>query len=199
MKQDRKPKKPPRPITEDRLRHYAGRYLERFTCSTAHLRRLMTQKCRDSARLSDIDTALTAQWIETVLAEYTSLGALDDGAYACGRAQSLLRKGKPVRFIRADLAARGLSTSHITAAIGVLAEDHPDEHPDHRAAVAYAKRRRFGPYRSKPETTETRQKERAAMMRAGFGYDLARSILEGSGVRDQESEVRARASPTSDP
>ena len=197
MSHNRKLKKPPRPITQARLRDYAGWYLERFTCSAAHLRRLMAQKCRDSAHLFDTDREQMAQWVETVLAECVSIGTLDDAAYARGRAQSLLRKGKPVHFIRADLAARGVDACHIAAALEVLAEDHADT--NRLAAIAYARRRRFGPYRSKPETADTRQKEHAAMVRAGFGYDLVRNILEGSGVRDQESEVRARPSPTSDP
>ena len=176
MNHNRKLKKPPRPITEDRLRHYVRWYLERFTCSTAHLRKLMAQKCRQSAQLSDTDPQLMAQWVETILADYTALGALDDGAYARTRAQSLLRKGKPVHFIRADLTARGISASHIAPAIEALAD--ADEKTNHLAAIAYARRRRFGPYRRRPETAETRQKEHAAMMRAGFSYDLARRVLD---------------------
>ena len=179
MRQDRKLKKPPRPITEARLRHYAGWYLERFTCSTAHLRKLMGQKCRESARLFDTDPELMAQWVETVLAECSALGALDDAAYARGRAQSLLRKGKPLHFMRADLAARGVETCHITAAIDALADQNAGEDTNRLAAIAYARRRRFGPYRTRPETADTRQKECAAMMRAGFGYDLALSVLKG--------------------
>lgn len=179
MRQDRKLKKPPRPITQDRLRHYAGWYLERFTCSTAHLRKLMARKCRESARLFDSDPDLTAQWVETVLAEFTALGALDDGAYARGRAQSLLRKGKPVPFIRADLAARGVEASYIVAAINFLADQHEGENTNRLAAIAYARRRRFGPYRNKPETDEIRQKECAAMMRAGFSYELTLSVIRG--------------------
>jgi regulatory protein len=48
------------------------------------------------------------------------------------------------------------------------------------AAIAYAKRRRLGAFRtSRDETPERRRKDLMAMARAGFALDMARRALAG--------------------
>jgi regulatory protein len=46
-----------------------------------------------------------------------------------------------------------------------------------KAAAAYARRRRLGPYRAK-DRDEHRVRDLASMARAGFAFDLARRIVD---------------------
>ncbi len=56
-------------------------------------------------------------------------------------------------------------------------EDSADA--EFQAALAYAKRRRLGPYRIPPDDNHPRrQKDLASMGRAGFAFDIARQILD---------------------
>jgi regulatory protein len=54
-----------------------------------------------------------------------------------------------------------------------------DERDDDTAAWRYARRRRLGPYRTK-ERAEKRERDVAALCRAGFGFSLAAKVIDGS-------------------
>ncbi|HZW47967.1 MAG TPA: regulatory protein RecX, partial [Microvirga sp.] len=53
-----------------------------------------------------------------------------------------------------------------------------EEDDEERAARAFARRRKLGPYRP-GERVPYRDKDLAAMARAGFRFDVARSIIDG--------------------
>ena len=46
------------------------------------------------------------------------------------------------------------------------------------AALAYARRRRLGPFAVKPVDPKSKQKAFAAMLRAGHAYTIVRQILD---------------------
>jgi regulatory protein len=53
------------------------------------------------------------------------------------------------------------------------------------AAAAYARRRRLGPFRRVPEErAERRQKDLAALARRGFGYGVAKQVIDADDFSD---------------
>ncbi len=170
--------RPARPITPRRLENMALAYLQRFSSSRENLRRVLLRRVRVAiARGWDGDAAAAAVWAEAVVERMTGLGYLDDAAYAGARARTLHRRGRPLKVIRADLAARGVGEGDIEAAVAALAAEAPAT--DLRAALAFARRRRLGPFRaSAEERAACERRDMAALARAGFSYDQARRVLE---------------------
>ncbi|MEC8371441.1 MAG: RecX family transcriptional regulator, partial [Pseudomonadota bacterium] len=72
------------------------------------------------------------------------------------------------------------------AVIADLMEEEPD--PDRRAAVAYGRRRRIGPWR-RDCRDEFRDRDLAALGRQGFSYDIARWIVEAETPDELEAVI----------
>jgi regulatory protein len=105
---------------------------------------------------------------------------LDDAAFARVRALRLHGRGKSVRAIRAELTQKGVAEMEIGAALAALAEETPeDSPPDLEAAKRTAKRRRLGPWRPEDQRFERREKDLAALARAGFSYSVAKQVIDG--------------------
>ncbi|MBX2832534.1 MAG: RecX family transcriptional regulator [Rhodospirillales bacterium] len=180
----RDPKRP-RKVTRDYLMNYATWYLERFAASRARLEKLMRGKIRLSVAEYGTDPEEAEQWMKSVLSACEKAGFINDDAYAMGRARSLLRKGKAIRVIAADLSARGIASHQIDHAITELKaeaeqaayEEVRGTDPNIAAAAAYARRRRLGPWRRPDIRDEKREKDMAALARQGFGYDTATRII----------------------
>ncbi len=119
---------------------------------------------------------------------FVSAGLVDDRVYAEGRALSLHRRGTAARVIRGRLRQKGVGDDDIEAALATVAEENPDG--DLAAAVNLARRRRHGPYRSTGPEPDRRQRDLAALARAGFSYDIARRVLDGDGVDEIGSDGR---------
>ena len=170
---DRRP--PPR-LSPSYLENAALHYLERFASSSANLRRVLMRKVdRSLAHWGDDagnGRSDAAQWVEAVLTKLAGLGYLDDSAYAAQKAAGLHRRGRPARGIRAALAAKGVEAEIAEAAIAAL------DAADLDAAINLARRRRLGPWRPAETRAETRQRDLAALARAGFDYDTARRVID---------------------
>ncbi|WP_412559069.1 regulatory protein RecX [Thalassospira sp. MIT1370] len=184
-KDKRREPKRPRRVTRDYLMNYATWYLERFAASRARLEKLMRGKIRLSVAEYGTDPEEAVQWMNSVLSACEKAGFINDDAYARGRARSLLRKGKAMRVIAADLSARGIASEQIDDAIRDLRaeadqaayEEVRGTDPNIAAAAAYARRRRLGPWRRPDIREEKREKDMAALARQGFGYDTATRII----------------------
>ncbi|MGE0667780.1 MAG: RecX family transcriptional regulator [Sphingomonadales bacterium] len=124
-----------------------------------------------------VDQATARGWIDAIAERFLALGLLDDEAYARARAATLRRRGKPGRVIRQALAAKGIAHATAADAVATLPGDADD--PDLEAAVAFARRKRLGPYGAAGAGEERRRKELAAFARAGFSYGVARRVLDG--------------------
>src|SRR5690606_18189362 len=139
----------------------------RFASSAANLKRVLMRRVERSARAHGTDRAEGAALVEALVARFERAGLVDDKVYAEGRAAALLRRGAAPRAIRAALRAKGVAGDVIDAALATL---DGDGDPEIRAAVALARRRRLGPYRPAEARRERRDRDLAAMARAGFGY-----------------------------
>lgn len=185
----RRPRRGPRKATADYLRNSALHYLERYATSSAHLRRLLMVKVARSAAAHETDAEAGAAEVEALIRRLEGQGLLDDAQFAQARARSLHRRGNSARAIRGALAEKGVPAETIEAALDALVEEIGE--PDLAAALRYARRRSLGPYRAAPARAEMREKDLAALGRRGFGYDLARRVIDAEDTDDLEASEGA--------
>lgn len=169
----------PKPATAAHLEAAALHYLERFASSSGNLRRVLLRKVVRSARAHGTDAAEGERLVDDIIARYLRAGLLDDRAYAAQKAASLRRRGTSRYALRGKLALKGVAGALIDATLA--AEGGESELA---AACALVRRRRLGPLRAPGERAAHRQKDLAALARAGFGLDLARRVL---GVEDEDA------------
>jgi len=170
-------RKEPRRVTADYLERSALHYLERFASSSANLRRVLMRKVELSARAHGTDREEGARWVDALVARYLSSGLLNDRLYAEAKATGLQRRGGSTRAIRQKLAAKGLDETDIEGALSGL-EGAEEGRADLEAALAYARRRRLGPYRLPEDREARRDKDLAALARAGFDLGTARRVVD---------------------
>ncbi|MCJ2036976.1 regulatory protein RecX [Methylobacterium sp. J-068] len=171
--------KPPPPVTPAYLERAALHYLERYSASVAMLRQTLKRRVDKRCRLRGEEAGAFAEAIEATVARAVAAGLVDDARFTAGRLAALRRRGASARAVSAKLAAKGVSRAQVETAMEEEREA-ADAGTDleEAAARAYAKRRRLGPWR-RPETREAyRERDLAAMARAGFGYGLGRRIIE---------------------
>ncbi|ANU07099.1 regulatory protein RecX [Paraurantiacibacter namhicola] len=163
-------KRPPKPLDEAKLRDLALHYVARFATSSAKLERYLTRKLRERGWGGERDPDVPA-----LVASHVEAGYIDDDAYARMRAGSLTSRGYGARRVAQVLHADGLAED-------VRAAHAPDERAQREAILRYAKRRRFGPFAADPAAAASdralREKQLAAMVRAGHSFDHARAALD---------------------
>ncbi|MFN4087761.1 MAG: regulatory protein RecX [Alphaproteobacteria bacterium] len=165
----------PGPITPERLHAAALRHLARYATSSANLRRVLQRRVDRSARLAGTDPAEAAPLVEAVLARLTAAGLLDDAAYAEGLARGLRRRGASRRMVRAKMGEKGVGGE---LAAAVLAGEEDAASAELAAARALARRRRLGPWRDGTARAGRRDRDLAALARAGFDLATARAVID---------------------
>lgn len=174
----RSPRKIPRKPNPASLERAALHYLERFASSAENLRRVLSRKVERAARHhEDIDREAAAGWIDDLIARYRQSGLLDDKVYAEARTTSLHRRGASARKIRLSLAQKGVAAATVEAALEELGE-RVEGDAELQAAIALTRRRRLGVYRPAAARADYRDRDLAALARAGFSYDIARRVIE---------------------
>ena len=177
-------KRPARPITATYLRNAATFYLERYPATAEGLRRVLARRVararrNDAPVMEDADQA-----IETLVARFVAAGVVDDAAFAQTKARALHRRGTSTRLTRRRLQLAGVDAETLDRAMAGLDEElHTDPaERERRAAVALARRRRLGPFRLDGQRRERRDRDLAAMARAGFDLGLARKVIDAPTV-----------------
>jgi len=166
----------PRKVTPRYLENAALFHLERFAASAENLRRVLMRKVERSARFHGTDAAEGARWVDALIARFVATGLLDDAIYAESRAQSLRRRGASKRAIALSLRQKGVDGELIDEALA--AADESEDEPELAAAARLARRRRLGPFRPAPARRENRERDLAALARAGFSYDVALAVID---------------------
>ncbi len=177
----------PRRVTAESLRRAALHYLDRYASSQENLRRVLMRKVARSVRAHGTDPAAAAGWIEAVIAELGRNGLLDDAAYAQARARSLRRRGSSERRIRAALRQKGVARAQVDRAIATVTAPGAEL----AAACNYAQRRRLGPFRPAAERAGRRDRDLAALARAGFDLALALRIIDAASAEAFEELLAA--------
>lgn len=163
---NRRERKPPRPLDARRLDEMALAYVARFATSAGKLSDYLRRKLRERGWEGEGEADVAG-----IVARFVSLGYIDDAVFARGKAQGLLRRGYGARRIDQALGAAGIAEP--------LREDvRGSEAERRRAALVMARKRRFGPFGTSDRLhPATREKQVAAMLRAGHPLAHARAVV----------------------
>lgn len=181
-------KRTPRKISSRYLENAALYYLQRYATSVENLRRVLTRKVNKSCAFHETPPEPFYPEIEALLQRYIATGLLNDKTYAEGRVSSLRRQGRSRQAIAAKLQVKGLARDDIDAALETVdTETEADNDAGHdaefTAALKLAKKRKIGPYRTKPLPDDRllqrkqQQREMAVLARGGFSFDIAQRAL----------------------
>lgn len=173
-------KRTPRPLDAARLNDLALAYVARFAVSGAKLETYLKRKLGERGWGEDTDPP-----VNEIVARFVRAGYLDDTAYARMRAGSLRRQGYGERRITQALDAAGVAQEERREARGGEAEQR-------QAALVYARRRRLGPFGPAADRP-AREKQLAALLRAGHRPDLARAVLAAADAAALETWVAEAA------
>ena len=173
--------RPAPPVAAAWLERAALHYLERYSASVEMLRRTLRRKVERRARARSEDPAAFAEMVEATVARAVAAGLVDDARFAAARLATLRRRGASTRGASAGLSAKGLSREAVATAMAAEREAAPEVDSatvEAAAAMAYARRRRLGPFRRADIRAAHRDRDLAALARAGFSYDLARGTVD---------------------
>lgn len=119
--------------------------------------------------------------VEAELQRLIAAGLLDDATYADTLARSLRRRGASRRLVSARMSEKGVGGD---LAVAALAEEEDPAAAELEAAMALARRRRLGPWRSETERAVRRDRDLAALARAGFDLQTARAVIDAEPAAD---------------
>lgn len=169
----------PRRITADYLQRAAMYYLERYAAPAAQLRRVLERKIVLSCRHHGLEPAAFETMLDEVVARCAASGLVDDQRFAEARAATLRRRGRSSRAVAASLSAKGVARDLAAEASESSAEQ------EMAAAMKTARLKRLGPW-SRGDRGLSRQKDLAAMARAGFTMTIARAVIDGAGEEETD-------------
>jgi len=166
-------RRPQKKITPQRLRNIGLYYLKRFESSVENLRSVLHRRIDAYARENpQWDKQEAYVWTEAVLDDFIRLKYLDDDRFTEIKIKNYLNAGKPARYIKNKLRAKGIAESAVES---ILSEEDYDPCA---MALKLAKRKKIGPYRTAETRHEFRQKDMGTLIRAGFDYDIVREVLD---------------------
>src|SRR4051812_37794645 len=179
-------RRPPRRPDESSLHNAALAYLGRFAASTEMVRRVLMRRIERAARAELIERSAGLALVETIVARLAAAGLVDDRSFAEQRARTLLRRGTAPAHLAAALGAKGISRAEAGRALAGLGEEIPDL--GRAAALGLARRRRLGPYR-RSDRAAHRDRDFAALARAGHAPEIARWVVDAEDLETLEAEA----------
>lgn len=154
------------PLDAAGLERLALRYVERFATTRGRLRTYLVRKIRERGWTgADADPQALAE-------KLAELGYIDDRAYGEARASAMARRGLGERRVAGTLYAAGIEEQDRAALAPAVAARALE------TALAFARRRRIGPYAQMLADRPLREKQIAAMIRGGHDFTLARRIVQ---------------------
>ena len=172
-------RRPPRKISPRYLERVVGHYLNRYTTTTAHLRRLLGNRVRRSAAHHETSVAEGMAMVDALIEKLVEQGYMDDQAWARSRAHALHRRGNGLRAIRSKLSVKGIRGPLLDETLQWLRDELGD--PDRIAAWRYAKKRRIDPSVVR-KSTPMESDASSPLARAGFSYAVASTIVSAESV-----------------
>lgn len=153
------------PLDTAALERLALRYVERFATTRARLAAYLERKLGE--RGWDGESRPDTREIAERMAER---GYIDDRAYAEQRAGAMLRRGLGGRRVVQALRHHGIESDDMETAREQIADG------GFASALAFARKRRIGPFAGQEPDRPQREKHVAAMVRAGHPLEVARKI-----------------------
>jgi len=163
------PKRPPRPLDPALLEALALAYVARFATSRAKLETYLRRKLRERGWAGEREPQ-----VDDLAARFAASGYIDDAAYARAKGGSLMRRGYGLRRVAQALDAAGIAAED-------RAELDTGPGDQRRAALVMARKRRFGPFGPAADPAR-REKQLAAMLRAGHSLDSARALIHAPDI-----------------
>lgn len=155
-----------KPLDAQRFEEMALAYVARFATSAAKLERYLHRKLRERGWDGEGEPDIPA-----MVNRYVERGYVDDTVYARAKANDLVRRGYGGRRVKQALGQAGIGES-------MAGEVAPGEHAARGAALHLARKRGFGPFAATPPDRERREKQIAAMLRAGHTFDHVLGVLD---------------------
>ncbi|QDX25918.1 regulatory protein RecX [Sphingomonas suaedae] len=169
----RSPRRPIPPLDRASLDRLALRYVERFATTRGKLAAYLARKIRERGWEGDaVDPAAIAE-------RFAELGYVNDRLYAESKAAAMARRGLGARRVGEALRHAGI-VGDDAEAVAPQVEERATE-----TALAFARRRRIGPYAAEAADRDVMAKQVAAMVRAGHSPALAWRIAR----MEPDSEV----------
>lgn len=159
-----------RRVSEQSLANVALHYLRRYSASRKGLRQVLERRVKRHVREKGGDLVAAGPMIDAVVTRMVSAGYVDDARLAESKAGSLHRAGKSVRVVRLKLRQKGIEPDVIAQ---VTQSTSGPEH-ELEAALTLVKKKKLG------RDPERKQKDLAVLMRAGFGYGIAKKALSAT-------------------
>ena len=155
----------PRPLDLPGLNALAIAYLGRYATSRAKLRDYLMRKVAARGWENEEEPPFDA-----IVERCAELGYVDDASFAAARGAALSRRGFGEQRVAAALRAVGID-AETAAPVRLIAREDALE-----AALAFARRKRIGPFAQGPVDPEQRRRNMAALLRAGHSPDIARRV-----------------------
>ena len=174
-------KRRPRKLSARSLENAAYRHLQRYTSSRANLVRVLLRRVDRSVREHGGQREDWLDAVEQAVRKMEAAGLIDDAAYAKMLAQSLTRRGKALRVVRARLKEKGIEEALIHQTLTALREElavASGDDPDLCAAVELARRKRLGAFGPNDHRQTRYRRHLAVLARAGFSFSVAKRVLQ---------------------
>lgn len=166
------------PLTSADLERFALRYVERYATTRAKLAAYLSRKIRERGWAEE----KTAD-VEGLAGRMAELGYVNDRLYAESKAGAMARRGLGARRVRQALRFDGVEESDAAALAPAI------EEAERSSAIAFARRKRIGPYAREAADRPLMEKWMAAMIRAGHAPSLARVIVRMAPGDDPEATL----------
>jgi regulatory protein len=167
MTGDRTTRRPVSPLDAAAMERLALRYAERFATTRGKLADYLVRKARERGWAGEGEPRTSADALAERMA---GLGYVDDRAYATAKAAALSRRGMGAGRVTIALRQARVGADDLAAVQPMVAQDRID------SALAFARRRRIGPFATALAERPQREKHVGAMVRAGHSFALARLI-----------------------
>ena len=176
-----------RPLDATQLRDLALAYVARYATSAGKLERYLARKLAERGWAE----GEAQPDIPALVARYVDLGYIDDAAYARMKASGMQARGLGARRVHQALAEAGVDQPIRAEVTASMAQRR-------HAALTLARKRRFGPFGLAPPDRPTREKQLAAMLRAGHDLDMAREMVNAASTAAAEEWAMAIDGDTRD-
>jgi len=170
----------PTPLDSAALERLALRYVERYATTRGRLAAYLQRKIRERGWAAEVPADCQA-----LADKLAGLGYIDDRAFAETRAAAMARRGLGARRVNQALRFAGIESEDAEAVAPAIAAEST------ASALAFARRRRIGPFAREAPDRQGRERQVAAMVRAGHAPALAWAIARMAPGEDAETLLQS--------
>jgi regulatory protein len=169
-------RKQPRKVSPRYLENAALHYLKRYSATVSQLKTVLMRRVDRSLRFHGGERTEAIGWVTALVEKLVRNGLVNDQAYAETKAHSLRASGRSARVIAQKLKLKGVAKEVVDQKVAEASAEVSEE----AAALIWARKKRLGPFRRDLKTRpDNRQRDLAAMARAGFSFAMAKKIIDG--------------------